>query len=230
MEQIFMITPYIVSIAGLLFHSFLLLGKIWIPEYYSSNNEIKQLFYSVGKSVFYPLYLGFGIIFLNVSIAWIFGIYGYTNFRFHGPSIIFGIILGLIYVLGVFQINPKKWKYILGSIYIAIFVYFLNWRIASYESLSKGSIELFVLMGISIGIPVIVSILLNFYKVLTKKHSIGNENQEGLEGPESSEKLLEKNTSVFRFLFSTKMNLVLWILLLIEVILKFYGSSLFIGI
>jgi hypothetical protein len=209
MINTFSFAPYLIPIIGAVLHALIIVSYVWFSEEYTPDNRKKEILFSGFRFVFYSIYLFIGIILLHTSIMYISGQWIYADYAYQLPSVILGIIIGIEYVIGTLFLKPKKKTLILGIVSILTFIIMIHGYFA-YTPRLKASFG--DLIWVWVGC-VVIGILGGIKNYKSDKEV---------------QKPLWDITPSFKKIYSRKINCIIWVIAVIETVLKFFGSSLFI--
>lgn len=207
-------SPYFALYFGLILHCFLMMEVVFFPNNYKGSKDWKNYLYDAFMHVGFGLFFLFGIIFFDTGIIWILGQWTYADWRFQLPAVILVTIIGFQYIVGTMLVNPK----------ISDLIYFISSSITMFYFLHIYTIgknlryAIVFLLQIMVVLLVIYVLLWGIDFLLEKRNPLWRKKN----------KYLWDISDQFKKIFNRKVNLILWILLAIEALLKLTGSSLFI--
>lgn len=207
MLDIFTISPYITGLGVAIFHTFILLAKIWKPKEESNQISLRKSQFNFVQEFLGLLFFLFGVIFLNSSIFWLSSQWTYVDWPFQLPNVILGIFAGIQYIIKSLFLKPKKIDLIFAVIFFGFIFCSINLFIIGPSNLEE---DLVVVLIVNVSI-IIVFILIR--KDLETKRKLGNN--------------LWDISDKFYKIFNTKVVLITWIIASINVMLNFNSASIF---
>lgn len=211
----FYIVPYLPGMLAFLLLTFVLITYVWTPNGIPEKLQTNPIFRAL-KSMIYIFYFGFGVIFMDTVGVWTSGVFGFADWRYQLTSIIFCLIIGLQFLFGTWLARPRKITLIYGIIIAMVVPYYIHYYIPNQERLRTATMGLFVILAIFIAIAWAGGLI------------------EELSWRKKAAAIDRANTYLWDFssrlkqIFSRKVNLILWIIMLIDTAFKFYGGSLLI--
>jgi hypothetical protein len=205
--NIVIITPYVSLFIGAVFHLLLFLIRLVIPEEFKPENQIIRFIFRFIQSIFMGIYGALSLICIYASVTWIGGALGYVDIWYHIPSVILGLIIGVEYFLGVFLAKGSRSLLVIGLLAIGGICYLFIFYVPPFDRLSGASLGVAYVVGGIIVLIILWSIL------------------DELIGQKLNYPPLWTYNSDF---YKKKMwivDLILWILIIIELLFKIIGTS-----
>jgi hypothetical protein len=188
---------------------FTIMGYIWFDKPRKQGEDYDCPIIKFFKGGFFAAYSYFGILFLDIALKYMMGVYGYGNINYHIASIIMLMVFG-IYVLFGTVFKAPTWKTLV--VFTAILIYSIYYLYSDVE-LHKGEedpiyVPVMIGIGISIGVLVLGAILDQFVGEKFK-----------------STKELWNFSDKAKKLYNIKIYIGFWIFFCLEAILQFEGLS-----
>jgi hypothetical protein len=193
--------------------TFIVVSFVVAPQNYKAENKIVKIIHSFFMHFGFTFMFLFGIIFLDTALAWIFGQWVYADWRFQLPAVLFILVLGIQFVIGSMFINPRISTLLYSIVAIIVILIGIHVYIPSMNlraSVVDFLMWLFILQGIYLAIWAINTVL-----------------DEKTDWEEKNKELWDISPQ-FQRVFNRGVNLVIWIVMLVEVWLKLFGSSILI--
>lgn len=207
MLNIFTISPYIAGIGIAIFHTFILLGKIWSSDRNNSSKIAGDRQFNFIQELFRQLFFLFGVIFINISVFWLAGQWSYVDWPFQLPNVILGIFVGIQYIIKSQFLKPKKID-VIFAILFAIFIFIsINLLIIGPSNLQDDLVLILILNN------VVIIVFIFIRKQLEAKGRTGE--------------YLWDITDKYKKIFNTPVIIITWIIASINVMLNFSGASIF---
>ncbi|MFO8018083.1 MAG: hypothetical protein R6U96_05565 [Promethearchaeia archaeon] len=215
MIETFTFAPYLMLYFAAIIQTFVMISFIVAPQNYKAQNKFVRIVHSFFMHFGFTFMFLFGVVFLDTALAWLFGQWMYADWRYQLPAVLFILFLGIQYVIGSMFINPR----------ISTLIYSI-------------CAILVILLGIHIYIPSMdlwtsvvnflrILILLQIIYLLIWGINTYLDSRERLSWKEKNKKLWDISPK-FHEIFSRGLNIIIWIIMMVEVWLKLFGSSLFI--
>jgi hypothetical protein len=213
----FSLAPWMTIIPFFL-HTFILLHYVWRKYSFAESLKKQGAYFLSTKQRFSgwrTVYFVFGIYFIDTCIKMVFGIFGIENWTFIIPSAILFLIVGFEYVFRAVFKAPNR--YDLKSAFTVIFV-----SVIILEVYLPRSADLMISIA-SLLIPFIVAWLL-FGPLCRLRIRY-------LERTGRTDELTEVYASVYDIqtkfykIFTPIADIIIWIILFIDVVLRFEGFS-----
>ena len=209
MWETYSFSPTVSVLFAGIFQTLLLISYVLAPQNFKTKNRKLQGSHTFFMHLFFCLYFLFGIIFFDAAILWLMGQWMYSDWRFQLPAVILILIIGIQYIVGSMFINPKLGNLIFAICSIVVVLLMIH-VIIPLMTLWEGT---YLILRIFFFL-LIFYIILNYY--MYKKN------------PEKITRELWDWTKKFQKIFSRKFNIILFCILMVEVWLKLFGTSLFI--
>ncbi len=207
----FSISPYLTNYFAFVVQTFIVISYIWFSKDFKwPKNKFSQAFLKFFKRFFFALYFFFGILMVDSAVIWISGQYGYADWRFQLPSVLISLILGLQYLITTFWIKPTKFDLGYSITFISVFIGLMRFYLPGPFNLRfRAEFSIMIAFGIIFLYP-----MGKFVGDLISRKK------------EENRYLWDIGDSMYN-LFNRKFNIIFWIIAMIEAMLKFAGSSLF---
>ncbi|TFF95003.1 MAG: hypothetical protein EU544_03715 [Promethearchaeota archaeon] len=213
MLETYTFSPYLMLYIGAIIQSLMLASWVIAPQNFKTENPKLALIYEFFMKLGFVTTFLFGIVFLDTAIFWLANQWIYADWRFQLPTVILLLILGFQYVFGSFFVNPKLSDLLYGIGAIVAILIYLHFIVP----LGRLRTTVVQFVGVLIVLMVVYLLLWGILSYLDRKSRFSGKNRELWDITEKAQQI-----------FSRKFNLVLYIIILMEVWLKLFGSSLFI--
>lgn len=213
MIETYTFAPYLMLYFAAIIQTFIVVSFIVAPQNYKAKNKIVEIIHSFFMHLGFTFMFLFGILFIDTALAWLFGQWVYADWRFQLPAVLLILIMGIQYVVGSMFVNPRISTFIYSVVAIIVVLLGIHVYIPSMDlraSVVNFLMLLFILQGIYLLIWVIDIIL-----------------DEKTAWEEKNKDLWDVSPQ-FQNIFTRGFNIIIWIIMLVEVWLKLFGSSLFI--
>jgi len=210
MLPIFTFSPYLTLLFATVFQMIMVMGFILAPNDYTTDKRGKNAAYNVFMQVGFGLYFLFGIFFIDTAVFWLIGQWTLADWQFQLPAVILLLIIGVQYVIGAWLINPTKFDLIFFGISVPLLLILLH--IVPGYIITDIENSLYVTLGVMI-LTVIIYVIIKSKIILPQN---------------ATPKYKWNITAGYKRIFNRKYNVVLYIFLAAESILKILGSSLLI--
>ena len=192
------------------------------PEQRNPLN-IKPYVKSFLKQLVSGIYCFGGIFLFDIAFMWIIGGWGWQDWRYQLPSVILLLFMGIEYIwVSMFS---EKFNWINLIYVIAVFITYeviMRWYVPAIEVMSlRLSIVFLPLVLVSIGVYWLISIARLVYSIVIDRRDEKIENTE----VERRSEFWQLNP-IEKKIFSRWLNIVVWILSVIQAMLVFNGYSL----
>ena len=211
----FLISPYVTAYSGAICYTFMMLSYVWWSGGYSPNYSAIGYVEQGTRTVLRVLYGFVGLLCLDASILWLFGSWGYADWRFQLPSVIIGLIIGVEYLGDTLFVKPNRVPVLfLGILAGVAELYVIHVYIPSLTNIYWGLTVIFIVPVITAVIFLVGGALVSIYR--RKHESIGDRPP------------LWDFSTKYDKIFTKRVDILLWIICMLEAMLKFGGTSLFI--
>ncbi len=212
----FSFNPMIVILICAVLQTVLMAILILIPDNFTYKDKKKSLVFFIGllEGLGSSALVIFGILFVDTALLWLFGNWSTTDWLFQLPNVIILLFLGLEYIIFTLFRRGNLLDILFCGISVATILVFLHWWVPLDALMADKFKEDFPIMIFAlIGVYVLISII----KItIEQKKSRTEKEMEHLWD-------IRKQLS---HVFNMKINVVFWILAVVQSMLIFYGYSL----
>ncbi len=166
-----------------------------------------------GQALLYGALSVFSVLLLEIAIFWLLGAWTFADWRFHLPSVLLTLFVSVqILIKGSFHGRTRLKAIYIGGVVLLFQIYF-RWLLPSQP-----------VMGILLEqtLPLFLGLLIfcGFLVSLKESHDVEKSAGKG----EKINRNLEEGIEKF---FSPKVNVIIWVLVLLQSMLTYSGYSLF---
>ncbi|MGV9200367.1 MAG: hypothetical protein ACOC44_00615 [Promethearchaeia archaeon] len=215
MIETYTFAPYLMLYFAAIIQTFIMVSFIVAPQNYEAKNEVVKIVHGFFMHFGFTFMFLFGAVFLDTALAWLFGQWVYADWRFQLPAVIFLLLLGIQYVVGSLFINPRISTFIYSICAIVAILLGIHVYIPSINL--RTSVVDFLGLLILLQIIYLVMWGINTYLDSKERFSWKQKNR-----------ALWDISEQFQSIFSRRLNIIIWIIVMVEVWLKLFGSSIFI--
>lgn len=211
---LYAITPFFVGTFAVILQTFLMILYTWFPREYKPRSGFSKWCFDSFKTI----YFFFGVALLDGGIAWVGGHFGYADWRFQITVNILNLVLGFQYVVN-FIVKPTKLDLAFAIAFGLAGVVMNNFVVILLSNILYRGDQLKYLYTV-IAICLVVSGIratVLWYSRKKRGKLVG--------GKEKKARYLWDISKIFSKIFNRKVNLVLWILVVLEIMLRLHGYS-----
>jgi len=214
-KMTFAFNPMVIIHICAIIQTGLLVCFILIPENFTPKEKKKGMVLEFIMSLGSGALVIFGILFVDTALLWLFGNWSMTDWRFQLPSVIIILFLGLEYIIFTLFRRGNLLDILFCGIAVATIVVFLHWWVPLDALMgSKLKKDLPMIIGVLFGVYMLISVI----KITIKQKK---------SRAEEEIKYLWDIRKQLRYVYNRKINILFWLLAVVQSMLMFYGYSIF---